>query len=149
MLNLLKHFTEGHFQHKKGIFNIRRAHLFTHRDYSPSGRARLKLVAGGSVSAGQSSQKSQHDGQSRLPSWIQPFIWILMERTCPVRLHKYEVSWTQTFRPWGEQETFKEEKHISSVRFYYVCLFVQLQEITFKFTKNTGYETQFGRWAYL
>lgn len=81
-----------------------------HRDYSPRGRARVKLVVGGSVSGGQSSQKSQHDGQSKFPSWIQPFIWILTGRTCPARLHKYEVSWTQTFRPCGEQETFKKWK---------------------------------------
>ena len=39
-----------------------------HRDYSPRGSARVRLTAGGSVSGGQSSQKSQHDGQSRFPS---------------------------------------------------------------------------------
>lgn len=81
-----------------------------HRDYLPRGSARVRLTAGGSVSGGQSSQKSQHDGQSRFPSWIHPFIWILTGRTCPARLHKYEVSWTQTFRPSGEQETFKRLK---------------------------------------
>lgn len=73
----------------------------------PMGAALVRLEAGGSLSGGQESQKSEQAGQIRLPTWIQPFIWMLTVSTCPERLHKYTMSLTHTCSPCGEQETLK------------------------------------------
>lgn len=58
----------------KGLqYPVRNSFLFTfphsanHGKYSPRGRARVRLAAGGSVSGGHCSQKSQQEGHSRFP----------------------------------------------------------------------------------
>lgn len=71
------------------------------------GAVLVKLEAGGSLSGGQESQKSEQAGQIRLPTCIQPFICMLTVNTWPERLHKYTVSLTHTCSPCGEQETLK------------------------------------------
>lgn len=80
---------------------------FSKQGNLPMGAALVKLEAGGSLSGGQESQKSEQAGQIRLPTCIQPFIWMLTVNTWPERLHKYAVSLTHTCSPCGEHETLK------------------------------------------
>lgn len=80
---------------------------FSKKGNLPMGAVLVKLEAGGSLSGGQESQKSEQAGQIRLPTCIQPFIWMFTVSTWPERLHKYTVSLTHTCSPCGEQETLK------------------------------------------
>lgn len=57
--------SEGPISCKEQLFML--PHFSSRGEYSPKGRTRVRLAAGGSVSGGHCSQKSQQEGHRRFP----------------------------------------------------------------------------------